>query len=802
MTSKNKNIIMNVIKRNGTVEKVSFDKITKRIEEIANKMNLDRVNIIEIAKETINGLYDNIHTNELDIYASKVCVQKKIEDPQYDKLAGGIIISNLHKITDSDFLKVTEKLKKNVNHDKELYPLVSNKYYDFVVKNIDKINNALNYDRDYIFDYFGLITLEKSYLLKVKDYNKDINSMEFKSGTIVECPQHMWMRVSLALHLDNIDNALETYEYLSQGYFTHASPTLFNSGLEHPQMCSCYVMDTEDNIESIFGKTIRDSALLSKWAGGIGISLHDIRPKGSWIYGTNGPSSGIMPFIQNLDTQVLWINQGGKRSGAIATYIEPWHGDVYDFCTARTNKGDESLKSRNMFFGLWIPDLFMKRVLNNETWSLMCANKCKGLSEVYGDEFEELYTKYENEGKFIKQVKAVDLFNHIISAQFESGFPYMCYKDNFNKKTNHNHLGVIKSSNLCTEIGIYYDSDETAVCVLGSIALPKFLNKETKLIDYEKLIKVAGILVNNLNNIIDTNYYPTERSKISNMKHRPLGIGVQGLSDLYFMLDLPFESDQAKELNIRIFETIYYGALKKSCELAQIYGHYESFPGSPFSKGQLQHHMWGKQNSDLLTYDTLDWDALVEDIKKYGTRNSLLTAVMPTATTAHILGNSECIEPYTSNLYTRQTHASEFVIANKYLIEKLIENNLWTKNIRDQFIHDNGSIQKISEIPKYIKDIYKTAMEMNIKPLIDQSIDRAPFIDQSQSLNLFTSTPDTNKIGSAHIYGWKNGLKTGMYYLRSRPAVNSNKFGLDSEVVMKIKNDRAQQDFICDGCSA
>lgn len=774
---------MQVIKRDGRSENVSFDKIIARVQSIKTYMNLDRVNAVEIAQETVRGLRDKITTIELDVYAADKCAERIMDDPQYGILAAGICVSNLHKNTSSDFLQVTELLYNN-SYNGTKGALVTENYLNTVKNNIDIINKTLNYANDYLYDFFAIKTLENAYLIKI---NKKI----------IERPQHMIMRVAIGIHGSNIDDAIETYNFMSNRYFTHASPTLYNAGSPRPQLSSCFLLHMEDSIEGIFD-TISNVAKISKYAGGIGIHMQDIRAQGSLIRGTNGNSKGVIPIIKILNETGKCINQGGKRNGAIAIYIEPWHSDIFEFCELKKNTGIEETKARDIFLGLWIPDLFMKRVQSKGIWSLMCPDKCPGLTDAYGDAFEELYIKYENEKRYNRQVNAVDLWKHMMAAQIETGIPYVHFKDHANRLSNQQNIGTIKSSNLCGEIIEYSDKNEVAVCNLASICLPTFI--KDGVFDFELLSKVSGIITKNLNRIIDVNFYPIKEAKTSNLRHRPIGIGVQGLADIFCILNIPYESEDARTLNKAIFEAIYYGALRSSCDIAKVEGPYSTFEGSPFSKGLLQYHLWGIDESSFVLKQ--DWSLLVEDIKKYGTRNSLLTTVMPTATTSQIMGFNECVEPYTTNIYTRSTLAGSYTLVNKYLIEKLISLNLWTKEIKDELLFDNGSVQKIDAIPNDVKEIFKTAFEMKIKPLLQLAIDRGPFIDQSQSMNIFMGEPDFNRLSSSHMFAWENKLKTGMYYLRSRPTVNAIKFGLEIDTANRITNKRkANEPPVCTSCS-
>ena len=1142
---KNNIQFMQVVKRDGRVERVSFDKILKRIDILCERVKLNRINTIEVAKETINGLYDGITTEEIDHFAAVSCAEKIRDDPQYDKLAAALCISRLHKMTSNDYLEVTQQLYDNKDKFGKHNPLVTEEYLEFVKRYKDQINNTLEYIKDYDFDYFGFKTLEKAYLHRIKktvELNKQIQTskimkdnnkpdpkrekiMKETLGQIVERPQHLLMRVAVGLNLNSIEGALETYKGLSNRMFIFGSPTLYNAGSKAPQLASCYLLFMPDNIEGIYD-TIKEVALISKRAGGIGISMSDIRANGSIIRGTNGVSNGPIPFIQELNWTGRAVNQAGRRAGAVAIFIEPWHADIFHFCELRSNKGKEEERARDIFLGLWIPDLFMKRVEADEIWSLMCPDECPGLTSTYGNEFEKLYIKYEEEKRYKRQVKAKDLWFHILTQQIETGIPYMLYKDNINRQSNQSNIGIIRSSNLCvsgdtyiltkqgqfkikdivdqkyevwngeefssvrirktgtnkkllkiklsngvelkctpqhkfyivggaryqkqietsanklkvndylikydlpcvdldsgnnmkypythgffcgdgttydnysktikypklslygkkqkilnhfeyecysinnscktfdltlhkdmkekffvpmnqskntilrwfegycdavgtivkngtnkslqvisiekdfllqvklmlqligidskvtknqyarktlmpdgkgelkeydcqpnyrlllssnelyklsnigfspkrlnftprkpqrdasqfvyvveieklkekedtycftepkkhmgmfngiltgqcTEIVEYTDEAETSVCNLSSICLPRFVEKDQNnniTFNFEKLKYITELITRNLNNVIDINYYPSEKAKRSNLKHRPIGVGVQGLADVYCMMDMPFDSLEARQLNKQIFETIYFGALTMSMKLAKQYGPYETFKyngGSPFSKGLLQFHLWGLDESQLLM--GYDWKGLIENIKEYGTRNSLLTTVMPTASTSQIMSNNESIEPYTTNVYTRSTLAGEFTVINKYLMEKLIEMKLWNKRIRDELLYDKGSIQNIDCIPDDIKLLFRTAYELKTKPVVEQSIERGPFIDQSQSLNIFCEIPDFDMLTSAQFYGWRRKIKTGMYYLKTQPAVSAIKFGLDAEVILDIEKKR------------
>ena len=770
---------MQVTKRNGEKESVSFDKITKRIFDLCD--NLEHVDPIIVAKETINSLYDGISTRELDILSADICAGKSHHFPDYNKLGGRILASNITKETSSDYMTIISNLyEKNI---------LSDTFVSFCTKNQEQIQSFFHYSRDLLFDYFAIKTLERSYLIKIED-------------KIVERPQHLWMRVSIQIHgcvsndLSNeqkLEKVKETYDLLSNLYFTHATPTLFNSGTKKPQLSSCFLYSSEDNLEDIF-KTISDTAKISKWAGGIGMSLSNIRSKGSLIRGTNGKSEGIIPLCKTIETVGRYINQGGKRQGSIAIYLEPWHSDIFSFVELRKNTGDENLRARDLFLALWIPDLFMKRVEEDGMWSLMCPDECPGLVDSFGEKFEALYTSYECTTQYKKRVKARDLWNHILESQIETGMPYVSYKDNVNRRNMQSHLGTIRNSNLCNEIALYSDKSNYAVCNLASICLSKFVDTKTMTFDFAKLREVASIATYNLNNVIDVNFYPTPETERTNKNNRPIGIGVQGLADVYCMLSLPFGSDKARELNQKIFENIYYGAVKMSISLAEKYGPYDSYKGSPHSQGQLQFTMWGLDDSKL----SLDWDPIFREMAIYGMRNSMLTALMPTASTSQIMGNNECFEPFTSNIYVRKTLAGEFTVVNQHLIKDLIKLGLWTKTIYEEILYDNGSVQKVGKIPQSIKDIYKTAFELKITDLLKQAVDRSPFVDHMQSMNLFMEKASFKILNSSHFYSWKNGLKTGMYYLRTQPT-NPIKFGLDATSVQRIQTERKE---ICESCSA
>ena len=755
---------MYVVKRDGRREAVKFDKITARIKKLCYGLN-PLVTPEKVAMKVIEGLYDGVTTSELDNLAAEVAATNTITHPDYALLASRIAVSNLHKNTKKSFSDAVKDLYEYIDPktDKKA-PLISDEVYDIIIKNADILDSTIIYDRDFRYDFFGFKTLERSYLLKLK-------------GEVAERPQQMLMRVAVGIHKDNLDAAIETYNYMSEGWFTHATPTLFNSGTPKPQMSSCFLLTTkEDSIPGIYD-TLKQCAQISQSAGGIGLSIHDIRATGSYIKGTNGTSNGIVPMLRVFNDTARYVDQGGgKRKGSFAIYVEPWHADIFDFLDLRKNHGKEEQRARDLFYALWIPDLFMQRVEENGDWTLMCPNECPGLADVHGKDFEKLYKKYESEGKGRKSIKAQELWFKILESQIETGTPYMLYKDAANEKSNQKNLGTIKSSNLCTEIIEYTAPDEVAVCNLASIALPKFVIDGK--FDHEKLFKVAYRVTKNLDKVIDANYYPVAEARNSNMRHRPIGIGVQGLADTFILLRQAFESVEAKQLNKDIFETIYYAALTASKDLAIENGPYESYKGSPVSKGILQFDMWNVKPSERW-----EWELLRDEIKKNGVRNSLLLAPMPTASTAQILGNNECFEPYTSNIYTRRVLSGEFIIVNKHLLRDLVKLGIWDDRLKNKLMASNGSIQNIEEIPENIKNLYKTAWEISQKLLLDMAADRGAFIDQSQSLNIFMENANFAKLTSMHFYGWKAGLKTGMYYLRTKSATDAIKFTLDKEVI-------------------
>ena len=811
---------MRVTKRNGELEEIAFDKILTRIKKLGQEASI-QINYQQLVMKVIDQLYDTISTTKIDELAAEQCAALSTLNPDYGTLAGRIIVSNHQKNTDPIFSNVMKELYYFYDIHNKHKPLVSSQLWQFVQEHNVELNNMIEHSRDYLIDYFGFKTLERAYLFK-------------KGKHIIERPQHMWMRVAVGIHGDlNNPKALElikeTYDLMSQKYFTHATPTLFNAGTPRPQMSSCYLLAMEnDSIEGIFN-TLKDCANISKWAGGIGLHIHNIRAKGTHIQGTNGTSNGLVPMLRVFNNTARYVDQGGgKRSGSFAIYLEPWHSDIFDFLEMRKNHGDEEMKGRDLFYALWISDLFMERVKEkNGKWSLFCPHECPGLSDVYGQEFKTLYEKYEEEGKARKTIVARDLWFAILDAQMETGTPYLLYKDAANMKSNQKNLGTIKSSNLCCEIIEYSDSEETAVCNLASIGLPTFVNQETKQFDYDKLHEVTKVVTNNLNRVIDVNFYPTEKTRRSNMKHRPIGIGVQGLADTFILMDIPFHSDEAKEVNKLIFETIYHASLEKSNEIAiernkminslsseprykvldfiseeeyplirkhkNLMGTYSSFEGSPASQGILQFDMWNVKPSERY-----DWTKLKESIVTYGLRNSLLVAPMPTASTSQILGYNECFEPFTSNLYSRRTLAGEFVVVNKYLMRELIQLGHWNEQIKNNIIANKGSIQQLTVLPEHIRNKYKIVWEIPMKHIIDMAADRGPFICQSQSLNLWMEEPVYNKLTSMHFYAWEKGLKTGIYYLRRKAKHQAQQFTIEPDA--KEKDDGQEE--ICEMCSA
>lgn len=820
---------MFVVKRNNAKEVVSFNKILNRVKKIGQNANIQKLNYTSLAMKVIDQLYDNITTCQIDELMAEQCASMSSIRPEYSVLAGQLIISNHQKNVKSSFSTNMNKLYNFKDKSGKHCPLVTKEFIDVVNNNKDVWDKLIDYQRDFLIDYFGFKTLERAYLMRIND-------------VIVERPQHMWLRVSIGIHGSNIEHIKESYHYMSQKYFTHGTPTLFNAGTPHPQLSSCYLIAMEDDSISGIYNTLKDCALISKWSGGIGLHIHNIRASGSQIRGTNGKSNGIVPMLRVFNNTAKYVDQGGgRRNGSFAIYMEPWHADIEMFLQMRKNHGDEELKARDLFYALWIPDLFMERIKANGSWTLMCPDECPGLSDVYGDDFVKLYEKYERECKGRETVDARQLWFHILDSQMETGTPYLLYKDSVNRKSNQKNVGIIKSSNLCSEITEYSDENETAVCNLASIGLPSFVETDASgntHFDYEKLHHVSKVVTNNLNKIIDVNFYPTDKTKRSNKRHRPIGIGVQGLADVFFKMNVPFHSEEAKVLNFKIFETIYHGALERSNEIAKerydfvaenyynkkivereayyeifqeeeqqlmwdlmskksdYVGSYSTFEGSPASKGLLQFDLWENFDHSRLSYD---WDSLKNSIKKYGIRNSLLMAPMPTASTSQILGNNECIEPITSNIYNRRTMAGEFIVANKYMMNDLIDLGLWTETLKNNIIANHGSIQHIDTIPQEIRDKYKTVWEIPMKHVIDMAADRGVFVCQSQSLNLWLEDPNYNTLTSMHFYSWSKGLKTGIYYLRRRGAHKAQQFTIEPE--KKSGNNQNQEDEVCEMCS-
>ena len=745
---------MRVIKRSGRIEDMKFDNVTNRIKNLTYGLS-EKCDSSKVAQQVFSSMYDNITTQEIDTLSAEICVGMITSDPDYETLATRIVASNIQKVCPNNFHLAMRKLQK------------AGVITDEVVEVAQQMKEHIKTDRDFDFGYFGLKTLEKSYLQRVE-------------GKLIETPQYMFMRVAIGIHGKDTSSVLETYDKMSQGLFIHATPTLFNAGTPRPQMSSCFLIaGKDDSIDGIYG-TLTECAQISKWAGGIGMHIHNIRGNKSRIRGTNGQSDGIIPMLRVFNATARYVNQAGRRKGSIAVYLEPWHSDIMEFLELRLNQGDEEARCRDLFSAMWIPDLFMKRVEEGGQWSLFCPDTAKGLSDVYGEEFEELYTKYEEEGLASATVPAADVWKAILKSQTETGTPYMLYKDACNAKSNQKNLGVIKSSNLCTEILEFTDKDETSVCNLASIALPKYVNKETKTFDYEKLHEVVKTVTKNLNRVIDRNFYPVETARRSNMKHRPIGLGVQGLADVFILCGLPFDCEESRLMNAHIFETMYHASLEASSELAEVDGSYESFEGSPASQGILQPDMW---EGDTKFSGRYDWDAMRDRVKTKGLRNSLLMAPMPTASTAQILGNNECFEPYTTNIYLRRTLAGEFVVVNNHLVNDLKKRGLWSKEMKDLMVKAGGSIQNIVDIPDDIKKLYKTVWEISQKCIIDMAADRGRFIDQSQSMNLFMESPTMSKLSSMHMYAWKAGLKTGMYYLRSKAKARPIQFSLEPECV-------------------
>lgn len=760
---------MQVIKRSGQRENVSFDKITARLRKLSYGLDTNFVNNIEISKKVIMGLYDGVTTVELDNLAAETAASMATIHPDYALMAARIAVSNLHKETEKSFSKVVNALYHYIDPKTgERAGLIGEETHQIVMRHRDRFDSAIIFDRDFDFDYFGFKTLERSYLMRM-------------NGKVVERPQHLFMRVAVGIHGEDIEAALETYNLMSERWFIHATPTLFNAGTPKPQLSSCFLLSmTEDSINGIF-ETLKRCALISQSAGGIGLSIHNIRATGSYIKGTGGTSNGIIPMLRVFNDTARYVDQGGgKRKGAFAIYLEPWHADIYEFLELKKNHGKEEMRARDLFFALWISDLFMERVKEDADWSLFDPNEAAGLCDTYGGQFEELYHRYEREGRARKVVKARELWNAVLESQIETGTPYILYKDAANKKSNQKNLGTIRSSNLCTEIIEYTSPDEVAVCNLASIALPKFV--ENGKFNFEKLYDITRVVTRNLNKVIDINYYPIEQARNSNMRHRPIGLGVQGLADAYILMRMPFDSPAARQLNKDIFETIYFASMTESVALAEKLGHYETFPGSPLSKGEFQFDLWGDKPSKRW-----DWNSLREKVMQVGARNSLLLAPMPTASTSQILGNNECFEPYTSNLYTRRTLSGEHIVVNKHLMRDLVRLGMWDDEMREMIMASNGSIMGIEIIPQEIRDLYKTAYEISQKVIIDQSADRGAFICQSQSLNVFMESPTFAKLSSMHFYAWSRGLKTGMYYLRSKAAVDPIKFTLSEKHQQKYK---------------
>ena len=756
---------MYVVKRDGHREPVMFDKITERIKKLCYGLN-ELVDPVKVAMRVIEGLYDGVSTSELDNLAAETAASMTIAHPDYAQLAARVAISNLHSNTKKSFSETMKDMYNYVNpRNGQDAPLLSDEVFKVIQENSAFLDSHIIYTRDFNYDYFGFKTLERSYLLKI-------------NGKIVERPQHMLMRVSVGIHLDDLKSVIETYDLMSKKFFTHATPTLFNAGTPKPQMSSCFLLAMQDDsIDGIYD-TLKQTAKISQSAGGIGLSIHNVRATGSYIRGTNGTSNGIVPMLRVFNDTARYVDQGGgKRKGSFAIYIETWHADIFEFLDLKKNTGKEEMRARDLFFAMWTSDLFMKRVQEDTTWTLMCPNECPGLYDVYGEEFEALYTDYEFRGKGRKTIRARELWEKILESQIETGTPYMLYKDAANRKSNHKNLGTIRSSNLCTEIMEYTSKDEIAVCNLASISLPMFI--ENGKFDHEALYNVTKRVTRNLNKVIDRNYYPVKEAENSNMRHRPVGLGVQGLADAFIMLRLPFTSDEAKVLNQEIFETLYFAAVTASMEMAKEEGPYSTFEGSPMSKGEFQHNMWGMKDEELS--GRWDWASLRKEVVEHGVRNSLLVAPMPTASTSQILGNNEAFEPYTSNIYTRRVLSGEFIVVNKHLLEDSVKLGVWNEDLKQEIMRHNGSVQNIDVIPQDLNDLYKTVWEMSMKDIIDMSRQRGYFIDQSQSLNLFMQDANYSKLTSMHFYAWQSGLKTGMYYLRTKSAVDAIKFTLNND---------------------
>ncbi|TNF29059.1 MAG: ribonucleoside-diphosphate reductase subunit alpha [Bacteroidetes bacterium] len=754
---------MYVVKRDGRKESIKFDKVTARVQKLCYGLD-PIVDPIPVAMKVIEGIYEGVTTQQLDELAAETAASFTVRHPDYALLASRIAVSNLHKSTIKSFSRTMKKLYDYIDPKTgERASLIAEDVYKIIEENAELLDSTIIYDRDFGYDFFGFKTLERSYLLKT-------------NGKITERPQHMLMRVAVGIHKEDIKSAIETYNLLSERWFTHATPTLFNAGTPKPQMSSCFLLTMQDDsIDGIYN-TLKQCAKISQSAGGIGLSIHNVRATGSYIKGTNGTSNGIVPMLRVYNDTARYVDQGGgKRKGSFAIYLEPWHADVYDFLDLKKNHGKEENRARDLFYAMWVPDLFMERVEAGGDWSLFCPNEAPGLADCWGADFKALYEKYESEGVARKVVKAQDLWFHILESQIETGTPYMLYKDACNSKSNQQNLGTIKSSNLCTEIVEYTAEDEVAVCNLASIALPKFVTPEGEF-DHQKLFDITYVATRNLNKVIDRNYYPIPEARNSNMRHRPVGLGVQGLADTFIKMRLPFDSDEAKKLNREIFETIYYAAMTCSKDLAKEFGPYETYAGSPVSKGVFQYDMWG-----VTPTDRWEWDVLKEEVKKYGVRNSLLVAPMPTASTSQILGNNECFEPYHSNIYTRRVLSGEFVVVNKHLLKDLVKLGLWNDDMKNKLIANQGSVQNIDEIPENIRQLYKTVWELSMKDIIDMAADRGAYIDQSQSLNLFMQNPNFGKLTSMHFYAWKAGLKTGMYYLRTQAAAAAIQFTVSKE---------------------
>ncbi len=756
---------MYVVKRDGHKEPVMFDKITDRIKKLCYGLN-DLVDSVKVAMRVIEGLYDGVTTSELDNLAAETAASMTIAHPDYAQLAARIAISNLHKNTNKSFSETMNEMFHYVNpRTNQEAPLLSEEVHQVIMENAEFLNSHIIYNRDFNYDYFGFKTLERSYLLKI-------------NGKIVERPQHMLMRVSVGIHLNDLDSVIETYDLMSKKFFTHATPTLFNAGTPKPQMSSCFLLAMQDDsIDGIYD-TLKQTAKISQSAGGIGLSIHNVRATGSYIRGTNGTSNGIVPMLRVFNDTARYVDQGGgKRKGSFAIYIETWHADIFEFLDLKKNTGKEEMRARDLFFAMWTSDLFMNRVQEDSYWTLMCPNECPGLYDVYGEEFEAMYIDYETRGKGRKTIKARELWEKILESQIETGTPYMLYKDAANRKSNQKNLGTIRSSNLCTEIMEYTSRDEIAVCNLASISLPMFV--ENGQFNHDLLFSVTKRVTRNLNKVIDRNYYPVKEAENSNLRHRPVGLGVQGLADAFILLRLPFTSDEAKKLNQEIFETLYFAAVTASMEMAKEEGPYSTFKGSPISQGEFQHNLWGLKDEELS--GRWNWGALRKEVMKNGVRNSLLVAPMPTASTSQILGNNEAFEPYTSNIYTRRVLSGEFIVVNKHLLEDLVNLGLWTESLKQEIMRHNGSVQNIDAIPQDLKELYKTVWEMSMKDIIDMSRHRGYFIDQSQSLNLFMQDASYSKLTSMHFYAWQSGLKTGMYYLRTKAAVDAIKFTLNND---------------------